>query len=100
MVFYVMAARADFCPQRLGPRGKSHPGGSWPPLRTRPIPSRRASMSLASDSRKHAEDWFKVAATMPPQERESALTVAEAWVQLAMDAEALESRPPTSTTVH
>lgn len=57
-------------------------------------------MSLASDSRKHAEDWFKVAATMPPQEREPALTVAEAWVQLAMDAEALESRPRTSATVH
>jgi hypothetical protein len=57
-------------------------------------------MSLASDSRKHAEDWFKVAANMPPQERDYALTVAEAWVQLAMDAAAMESRQSLSATIH
>ncbi len=49
-------------------------------------------MSLASDSRKHAEDWFKLAPHLAPGERQNALDVAEAWVRLAQDAEAIEFR--------
>ena len=57
-------------------------------------------MSRAAEFRKHAEDWFKVAATMPPQQREPALNVAGAWVRLAMDAEALESQQRSGATLH
>lgn len=48
-------------------------------------------MSLASDSRRHADEWFDVAQRMPAQQRKGALKVAEAWFHLALDAVALEA---------
>ena len=48
-------------------------------------------MSLAADSRKHAQEWFDLADRLPVQERQGALEIAEAWFQLAMDAAALEA---------
>lgn len=57
-------------------------------------------MSLAADSRKHAEDWFQVAERLPIQARRHALHVAEAWFRLAMDAEAMESRERIEATIH
>ena len=57
-------------------------------------------MSLASDSRKHAQDWCQVAARLPARERQYALNVAEAWFRLATDAEAIESRQPVNVTIH
>ena len=62
-------------------------------------------MSLASQSRQHAQDWFRVAERLPAQDRQSALNVAEAWFRLAMDAEAMDAkaikaRQPTNSTIH
>jgi hypothetical protein len=48
-------------------------------------------MSLASDSRKHAQAWFEVAERLPPKQRRAALGIAETWFQLAMDAASLKS---------
>ena len=48
-------------------------------------------MSLASESRKHADEWLDLAERMPPGQREGALQVAEAWFYLAMDAAVLEA---------
>ena len=57
-------------------------------------------MSLASDSRKHASEWLRVAKRLPEGERGSALDVAEAWFELAMQAEAIEARQRIKPTVH
>jgi len=57
-------------------------------------------MSLASDSRKRAHDWFKVAEGLPPQQRQPALNIAEAWFRLAMDAEVMESHERVAATIH
>jgi hypothetical protein len=56
-------------------------------------------MSLASESRKHAKDWFGLADTLPTQRRQAALDIAEAWFRLAMNAEAIESHQPIAATV-
>jgi hypothetical protein len=50
-----------------------------------------APMSLASNSRQCAEDWFDLAEHLPLKERRAVLEIAEAWFQLAMDAAALET---------
>jgi len=57
-------------------------------------------MSLASDFRKDAQDWFEIAEQLPAHERQPALIVAEEWFRLAMDAEAMESRDPGGATIH
>lgn len=57
-------------------------------------------MSLASESRKHAQDWFQIAESLPATERQRAFDVAEAWFRLAMDAEAMETRAPVRLAVH
>jgi hypothetical protein len=56
-------------------------------------------MSLASNSRKHVQDWFKIAERLPLQERQQALNVAEAWFRLAMDANFVEPHPDRSCAV-
>jgi hypothetical protein len=43
-------------------------------------------MSLVSDSRKCAQDWFDLAEHLPSKERQAALEIAEAWFHFAMDA--------------
>ncbi len=45
-------------------------------------------MSLVSDSRKCAQEWFDLAEHLPLEKRQAALEIAEAWFQLAMDAAA------------
>ncbi len=57
-------------------------------------------MSLASDFRKHAQDWFDIAEQLPAHERQPALDVAEEWFRLAMDAEAIESHDRAGATIH
>jgi len=57
-------------------------------------------MSLASDSRKHAQEWLEIADRLKAAERQSALNVAEAWFRLAMDAELIESDHSVSSTIH
>jgi hypothetical protein len=54
-------------------------------------------MSLAAESRQHAETWFRIAKRLPEQTRRPALEVAEAWFELAMSAAAIEAgqRNPT-----
>jgi hypothetical protein len=47
-------------------------------------------MSLMSDSRKWAQNWFDLAERLPSVQRRAALEIAEAWFELAMDASALE----------
>lgn len=48
-------------------------------------------MSLVSDSRKRAQDWFDLAEHLPLKERQPALEIAEAWFAFAMDAAALDA---------
>ena len=48
-------------------------------------------MSLASDSRKHAQEWFDLAERLPSKQRHAALEIAEVWFQLAIDAAFLET---------
>jgi hypothetical protein len=52
---------------------------------------KEAPMSLVSDSRKCAQDWFDLAEHLPLKERQAALEIAEAWFQFAMDAAALNT---------
>lgn len=47
-------------------------------------------MSLMSDSRKWAQNWFDLAERLPAVQRRAALEIADAWFELAMDASALE----------
>jgi hypothetical protein len=55
-------------------------------------------MSLASDSRRHAQEWFDVAERLPPKQRRAAHGIAETWFQLAMDAASLEAENVESST--
>jgi hypothetical protein len=62
-------------------------------------------MSLASDSRKHAQQWFDLAERLSAEVRQGALDIAEAWFRLAMDAAVLEQGEkstdvPTSNALH
>jgi hypothetical protein len=49
-------------------------------------------MVSPSDYRKRAQDWIGVTERLPPEQRPSALKIAEAWLELAMDAETAEMR--------
>jgi hypothetical protein len=62
-------------------------------------------MSLASDSRKHAQQWFDLAKHLPAEVRQAAREIAESWFQLAMDADVIEqdqksTDAPTSNALH
>ncbi len=57
-------------------------------------------MSLVSDSRKYAEDWFDLAQHLPLKHRQAALEIAGAWFQLAMDAAALDARATRASAVN
>ncbi len=59
-----------------------------------------ASMSLVSDSRKYAQDWFDLAQHLPLKHRQVALEIAGAWFQLAMDAAALDARATGASAVN